>query len=229
MAEGTHWEWRGFGTLTTDAEAAFRERPLAYSGEWDEPEDQYLWIPSSPINVKVRIGGSQEGLKLKRFVRREQDIELWSEKRAELYPFKTLDAATLTAIGTTLGLTFGAVPPPPLSAQQTLDLFRHATPTPSVVTVSKKRQTRRYSEHVTIELAYLKKVDVNGRAATVAPALTSIAIENDVDLTSASDDDVTRAFGEIDAAVRASKLRESGYTEKNYLRAIAEWAAAASV
>jgi hypothetical protein len=91
---------------------------------WDETKDEYIWIPDSTINVKLRTGGSEQGLKLKRFVRREKDLELWFENPLELYPFDRLDAATLMKLANILDLRFGRIPALPFTAAQILEVFR---------------------------------------------------------------------------------------------------------
>src|SRR5215813_4873427 len=87
MAYGLHWEWRGFGTLTTDVRAQIEK----LEAEFDAPErvtDEYLRIPGSRINVKLRSKGNGS-LKFKRV--RVTDgatgLELWEEKPEEEYAF----------------------------------------------------------------------------------------------------------------------------------------------
>jgi len=229
MSKGTHWEWRGFGTLTQDSRDAFERRPLKFveGPAWDETKDEYIWIPGAAINVKLRTGGVEEGLKLKRFVRREKDLELWFENPVELYPFNRLDAATLTKLADILGLRFGKIPDPPLTAANILEVFRQGSPKPSVVTVYKRRQTRLHSDTVQIELAFIKTVTIDDANVALGTALTSIAVENVTDVTSLSPDQVNGARDEIDTAITSLELRVAGFEEKNYLRAIAEWTTAA--
>lgn len=229
MSEGTHWEWRGFGTLTQHSREAFERRPLKFAKgpAWDETKDEYIWIPGSEINVKLRTGGVEQGLKLKRFVRRENDLELWFENPAELFLFNHLDAATLTKLANILDLKFGKIPNPPLTAAQVLEIFRQGSPKPLVVTVHKRRQTRLHSHTVQIEQAFIKAVTIDDASVALGRALSSVAVENVEDLTPSSPDQVNGARDEIDAAVTSLELRGAGFEEKNYLRAIAQWAAAA--
>ena len=83
MADGTHWEWRGFGHAEEGFRREFERLPLKYSTPWEETTDEYVWFPGGSINVKLRSGGSQEGLKLKRFLETSGDLELWLEDPAE--------------------------------------------------------------------------------------------------------------------------------------------------
>jgi hypothetical protein len=231
MAEGTHWEWRGFGALRQKSVYAFEGLPLKFSQAppWDETTDEYIWIPGCEINVKVRNGGLQQGLKLKRFVRREEDLELWCEIPGELFPFNRLDAPALAKLGKLLGLALGKMPDPPLTPAQIFEVLRCASPTPSAVTVVKRRQTRMHSRTVQVELSYIKNVSVDGAPVPLDAALCSTAVEGATDVTGLPPDHVRSAREEVNAGVRALKLRDAGWVEKNCLRAITEWATGARV
>src|SRR5262245_20841217 len=106
MPEGTHWEWRGFGRVSDEFRAVFAKLPpkFASGDEWDATRDQYIFVAGRPVSVKVRTGGSPQGLKLKRFAGREGGLELWVERPDEMYPFAELDRYALGEIADLLGL-----------------------------------------------------------------------------------------------------------------------------
>jgi hypothetical protein len=56
MPAGTHWEWRGFGATSESFKSKFDSYKLRYPNEpaVDKTEDAYVWVPGSPINVKLR-------------------------------------------------------------------------------------------------------------------------------------------------------------------------------
>src|SRR6266850_7331377 len=79
MPEGTHWEWRGFGRISEGFRETFDCYPLKFKNApaWDNTKDEYVWSRTSPVNVKLRSGGAQQGLKLKRFVDQNERAQVW--------------------------------------------------------------------------------------------------------------------------------------------------------
>jgi hypothetical protein len=80
MAFGRHWEWRGFGTIGRELRAAVESLPTKFPAA-QELVDEYLWVPGSAINVKLRTGD----LKFKRLVARSGRLERWLEDPEENY------------------------------------------------------------------------------------------------------------------------------------------------
>jgi hypothetical protein len=222
MPNGKHWEWRGFGRVSDSFRTGFEQLPLKFQPPWDDTKDEYVWIPGVQINVKLRSGGQQQGLKLKRFVSKDRDLELWFEDPKELFPFSTLDASALQGVGAILGISLPAPTAPP-TRETVLDALLRASPTPVIVTISKRRQTRVRDQELQVELAEIIEVTVNGAPVPVQMPLFSVAIENGVDLTGADRRRLEAARDDVDTLVNALQLRGGTLRTMNYLQIIGEW------
>lgn len=84
MTETPHWEWRGFGSLTSTFACRFCNLSVALSPE--TVTDLYLWKEKLNINIKLRKG-AEEGLKFKRFKGKKGDVEQWLEDPEEIFQF----------------------------------------------------------------------------------------------------------------------------------------------
>jgi len=82
MAFGKHWEWRGFGSPPPATLRTVESLPLKFP-DLQAVTDLYLWVPGSPINVKLRM----RDLKFKRLLEVSGEFERWLEDEAENYPF----------------------------------------------------------------------------------------------------------------------------------------------
>jgi hypothetical protein len=198
MAFGKHWEWRGFGALPPEMERKITVLPLRFP-EAQHLTDEYLWLPSSSINVKLRLGC----LKLKRFLRSENGLEEWLENTAESYPFP-LSPRVIQQLCQELGVR----PPSSLKGAVSWDefpgLLRALEPSPRVIPVEKKRWQREYAagtwrEPVTVEIAEIHAPEPVG----------SVGLEH------SSPDAVARA---LDFLGLPGPLRRL-----NYLEALAVW------
>lgn len=84
MAYGTHWEWRGFGGVSSRFADRFTQ--LRSHIHPHEVEDVYIWVPGLEVNIKFREG-TEEGLKFKYPIKTEHHFELWKEDEQDLFGF----------------------------------------------------------------------------------------------------------------------------------------------
>src|SRR5690242_11666093 len=90
----THWEWRGFGTVSPPFLERFENLPAPFGRLRQRVVDEYLCIPGVEVNLKFRQGTTwQDGLKFKRFQRRSGELEKWTESMEEIFPFPLSDRA----------------------------------------------------------------------------------------------------------------------------------------
>lgn len=84
MAYGLHWEWRGFGSISSRFAEVFSGLETIYPS--NETTDRYLWFPGMQVNVKLRQG-TENGLKFKYLEATEGDFEAWIENEKDFFPF----------------------------------------------------------------------------------------------------------------------------------------------
>src|SRR5262245_7026559 len=90
----THWEWRGFGSLSPKFMSRFDRMHAPFGRSTQHVVDEYLWIPGVEVNLKFRQGTIwQDGLKFKRFHERRGAMEKWTESMDEIFPFPLSDRA----------------------------------------------------------------------------------------------------------------------------------------
>jgi len=140
MAFGKHWEWRGFGKLSRELRARIEALPLKFE-ESQDLTDEYLWVPGSPINVKLRLSD----LKFKRLVESSRGLQLWLEDPAENYTLP-LAAPVVKKLAAELGIVLPAVEQAPLARDELLRLLDQAKPRVRLVAVKKSRWQREWSE-----------------------------------------------------------------------------------
>lgn len=102
MAFGMHWEWRGFGVLSSTLEEKIRAlAPLFPDSQ--VVTDRYLWSPGCSLNFKLRFGD----FKIKRCLEQEEGgVAKWQEDPGENYSFP-LAAGVLGEVVSALGGTDG--------------------------------------------------------------------------------------------------------------------------
>lgn len=214
MVLGIHWEWRGFGIVSS--EFAFRYCALAPQFPRQAVEDVYLWVPGLEVNVKVRDLAA-EPFKFKRLQNRDGHLEQWAERPSDIYRFP-LDKAgweTLTATMATAGLALGAYPAGSVDAGRVLaELERAGART---VTVNKLRASRLWQGiHGQVKVEW---------ACILSPQpLITIGLENwdeDPAGPGLSDD---QAKEDIQTAIQAHSLRDEPLKALNYVQAVAIWA-----
>jgi hypothetical protein len=215
MAYGLHWEWRGFGTLTTDVRAQIEK----LEAEFDAPErvtDEYLWIPGSRINVKFRSKGNGS-LKFKRVrvTDSETGLELWEEKPEEEYAFPISSKAQGE-----------------LAAALRLDLHVTAEPMDRTSLLTALRASRAGVKVVSIQkLRRARKMHVTGGKLTVEIAeidsperITTVGIEDDFLLNNDSTaEEIGRAKLAVAGAVGQLRLG-TALRRMNYVEATEQWA-----
>jgi hypothetical protein len=171
MAFGKHWEWRGFGVLSRALRSRVESLPLKFDRPQDV-NDEYLWVPGTTINVKVRF----TDLKFKRLLGSEQGVERWLEDEAENLPFP-LQQPVVAKLATELGVSLPRLLKASYGQKELLELLLRAQPAVQRVVVEKKRWQREWMTPeaqasgggpVTVELAEIFSPQ----------AITSVALEH---------------------------------------------------
>ena len=134
MAFGVHWEWRGFGGLSSSLEERIRAlRPLFPDSQ--VVTDRYLWSPGCSINFKLRFGD----FKIKRCLdMAEGGITRWQEDPGENYSFP-LAAGVFGEVVTALGGAAGVAGEALASEAELLERAGAAIAGLQVVAVAKER------------------------------------------------------------------------------------------
>jgi len=129
-----HWEWRGFGELSSSLEERIRAlRPLFPDSQ--VVTDRYLWSPGCSINFKLRFGD----FKIKRCLDlAEGGIARWQEDPGENYSFP-LAAGVFGEVVTALGGAAGAAGEALASEAELLERAGAAIAGLQVVAVAKER------------------------------------------------------------------------------------------
>ena len=138
---GAHWEWRGFGRGSPELRDSFESLEEMFPPQ--HVVDRYIWIPGSSVNIKLRTG-VQDGLKFKRLLETDGDLEQWLEDPSELYEFP-LEAAAWEKLGAELhgvGLHPPRVPSEPSDLPTTLECLATVDERITIVEVHKNRQAR---------------------------------------------------------------------------------------
>jgi hypothetical protein len=173
--------------------------------------------------VKLRLGGSQQGLKLKRLVDFDGDVELWLEDPRELFSFDKLDRTLLNEVAGKLGLPAMNVPASRLTPSQVLEIFRTANASAVVASVHKKRQSRQAGPSIQVELAEILRVTAGGSEIDLDFPLFSVAVENSADLSNASPASLAAGKDAVLAVIQSLNLTSEALRPMNYLDAIAVW------
>src|SRR2546427_7988349 len=140
MAFGKHWEWRGFGPLPPELLGRIAALPLIFPRP-QHLTDEYLWLPASPINVKLRM----RSLKLKRLLQSENGLEEWLEDSDENYPFP-LSPVAIQQLCDELRARLPSLPREPVAWDKFPELLRAMEPSPRIIAVEKKRWQRKYED-----------------------------------------------------------------------------------
>lgn len=224
MATGMHWEWRGFGEISHALRSRFEALPLAYGAgtPWLDVVDEYLWVPGCQINVKLRAG-IEDGLKLKRLLESDPaGIELWNEDPDDLFPFSRLDASAFERLSEALHIRLPAGSSGPWDRASVLAYLERATPRPRVVVTRKRRQTRRLGQGggaILVELAELGEPE----------RVTSVGLENAVDLAGGADEQTAAAKAALLAAIESLELTREPLAVTSYLGALEFWSAGRTI
>lgn len=199
MAFGKHWEWRGFGELSTALRARLEALPRKFPGS-QEVTDSYLHVPGSPVNIKLRFAD----LKFKRLLEKTAGVELWLEDPTENHGFP-IRPEVLATLGKDLGVTFREACNAPVDLPGLLARLQAATPSVELVAVKKTRWQHEWpcvdpAGAVTIELAQIHSPQ----------AIWSVGIEHPCQ-------------EPVLAALKQLKI-QSELRQLNYLEALSIWA-----
>ena len=175
MAYGEHWEWRGFGNLSSAIRAQIEQLPLTYPAGGKKTVDQYLWVPGCEVNVKIR----DQDLKFKYLLETQAGgFERWRELQTDQhgFPLKPEAVAKLQqGLGTVLPMdSAGEVK----DLQALVAILPRCTPPVILVTIDKFRTTytvEATGDKVLVELADIKNTSIND--VTTAQALSTVNIE----------------------------------------------------
>jgi hypothetical protein len=215
MALGTHWEWRGFGAVSSKFADSFSKLERIFSGP-QEGKDLYLWIPKLEANVKVRDIPT-EPFKIKRIKAKDGDLEQWDENPDEIFEFPLNDSGwdTLAEMLDTVKLKLG--PKPSGRADRSTVLDRLAKVGVKTVGVKKLRESRLWQ-------GPNGKVQLEWACISSPQAIISVGLETwdeDPDKEGLPNHLVQE---DILSAIKALGLDKEPLTVMNYMGAVAVWA-----
>lgn len=216
MALGIHWEWRGFGAVSSSF--ARRYSALATALDSQTVTDCYVWAPGLAVNIKTREGVGGD-LKFKRLEDKKGELEKWREDPAEIFNFPLPRSSWMLLAETlaTVGLQLEVYPPEAPDRATALAAVRRAGC--RLVRVEKQRSAQLWAGpngHVQWEWA---------RIARPQPIL-SIGLENAEDGADVGD---AEARIDLEAAIAALELQEEPLRIMNYLDAVAIWSEGACI
>jgi len=134
MAFGTHWEWRGFGSLPGTLAEGIRALPGLFPDS-QVVTDRYLWSPGCEVNFKLRLGD----FKIKRCIESAQGgVSKWVEDPAENFSFP-LAASVFDEVAGALGVGSGPATAPVSCEDELLDLLAAGGSRLRVISVAKER------------------------------------------------------------------------------------------
>lgn len=213
MAEGIHWEWRGFGGVS----ARFVEQycGLAHLFDSQTVEDLYLWIPGLEVNSKFRTG-AEGGLKFKRIKQKAGEFEKWYENPEELFDFPLSAKAWKTLSDTlkSVDLSLPRAPCGDITRQYAVELLEEAGC--KTLLVKKNREAKSW-------MAPNGIVKVEWACISEPQSLVSIGLENYTDESSEELDDES-AREDLSAAVEFFGLNHEPLQVMNYMEAVERWA-----
>lgn len=211
MTDQSHWEWRGFGGLTSVFANHFCNLQVIKSTE--NISDLYLWNEELKTNIKLR-SGVEEGLKFKRFKCQHGAFELWLEDPAELFHFPLNDRAWNT-LRKELQNNVSRLPiniKKPITRAKTLQYLQKTGC--KVLEVCKIRESRILSVPD-------GTVKVEWCCITKPQSIISVGLENH-SCNNTLDDEFKVA--NLKEAIKALKLGKQPLTVMNYLNALNYWA-----
>jgi hypothetical protein len=212
MAIGTHWEWRAFGTASSDFVHRYGELETLFSPK--DFEDVYLWTPGLRVNVKVR-DYAQEPFKFKRLRRKDEDLEQWAENAEDVFKFPLQEATWDALAGMFAECHVALGPYPSKEANRETVLARLRAVGARTVEVSKRRESKLWTgPHGTVRVEWAR--------ISVPQVIDSISLETweaDQDAEGVSNE---QAKADILAALKALAL-PGPLKPMNYLDAVAVW------
>lgn len=213
MALGSHWEWRGFGSVSSRFEKLYGEFPLLF--ETQVVEDSYLWIPGLSVNAKFRSGADGD-LKLKRLQDKDGELEKWVENPEEIFDFPLSSKAwtTLSEILKTVNIELPDWTEEVQSRDEILDMLKKKGC--RIVSMIKQRDAR---------LLKTKYADIKVEWASISgpQKLTSIALESGFENPEQNLTDKKAKEGLL-ATIQELELQTEPLQVMSYLEAIEKWA-----
>lgn len=206
------WEWRVFGSIPAEFGQVFDELPLART--WQQVRDAYFLLPTIDLNLKLR-SGAEDGLKLKRCLRRADELELWTDRLDDLW-LMPMRREELDALAADIGLELAPRERDWLDRLDLLDLLSQANPRAPVVIVDKYRTTHRLWED---EGAVLVEVVEISRPQRIQ----SIAIQNAFDLADEPEETIEAARETVQRAIRALGCEHGRWQACSYVEALRAW------
>ncbi len=216
MAIGIHWEWRGFGAVSSEFSHRFGR--LASLFQPQDVEDVYLWVSGLEVNIKVRDIPEQP-FKFKRLQDKDKDghLEQWVENPEDIFGFPLNEAGwdTLAETLAAVNVTLGPYPSGVADAETTLARLKKAGA--RTVTVNKLRESRLWQ-------GPNGQVKVERACISWPQAIISIGLETwDEDPEGQGLPD-EQAKEDIWAAIKELGLGNEPLSAMNYVDAVAVWA-----
>lgn len=213
MALGLHWEWRGFGSVSSRFAELYRELPLLFNTQ--TVEDSYLWIPGLSVNAKLRSGADGD-LKFKRLKERDGGLEKWFEKPEEIFDFPLSIKAwtTLSEVLKTVNIELPNWTEEVHDRDEILDMLKKKGC--CIVSMVKQRDAR---------LLKTKYTDIKVEWASISgpQQLTSIALESGFENPEQNLTD-KKAKKALLTAIQDLELQTEPLQVMSYLEAIEKWA-----
>jgi hypothetical protein len=219
MAIGLHWEWRGFGAVTSDFIDCFCALERKFPPQ--DLKDVYLWIPKLEVNAKFRKKGEGH-LKFKRIKNKEDNLEQWHENPDEIFEFPLQEVGwdTLTKMLNGVDMTLAPYPMTPPNLEVTTTYLEEAR---CKTVLARKRREGRLLQ------GPHGKVIVEWGCIFLPQAILSIGLETweeDLEGDGLPDE---QAKEDILSAIESLKLKEEPLKVMNYMDAVAVWAASEKI
>jgi len=204
MAFGTHWEWRGFGSVSRELMERLDSLPLLFPTS-EDVTDRYLYVPGCLANIKVRFSD----LKFKRLLETSGALECWLEDPGENHRFP-VGPAELDKLAKDLGVDIPRPAAGSLDLEGLLEVLQRSTPRVVVLSVHKVRWQHEWRESpqadpVTVELARILEPEETWSVGVEASRPEAVA-----------------------QAVQSLSFSE-GIRKRNYVEALEVWARGESV
>jgi len=225
MAIGIHWEWRGFGAVSSEFAHRFGELESLFPPQ--DVEDVYLWVSGLEVNVKVR-DIPEEPFKFKRLQDKDGDLEQWAENPEDIFKFP-LDEAGWDAVAKVFAefdVALGPFPPEKVNCSLILDRVRNAGA--DQVDVRKRRESKLWPVSDG-EVKASGQVKVEWACISSPQASISIGLETWDEAPVGQGLSDEQAIEDISAAIEALGLDKEPLKPMNYLDAVAVWASGGRV
>jgi len=215
MAYGLHWEWRGFGRLDDRVRGRIARlpplgaRPVSVC-------DQYIWVPGCSVNVKLRSWRSAAGLKFKRLIEHDGNlqVQLWLERPEEdrafpIQPPVMLELATILDVELPVDRVIA-------DCAEFIAVLQAAAATVHVIRVEKLRRTFVWGEGANTVLVDL--ADIHAPIVT-----TTVGLEDSAHLQDGSSATAVRGAGRSVTAARSDLGLPADLETKSYLDVLPTW------